>query len=66
MSGQALRTRDFDVHDGGSESNLVFCYGAESVVPPEDVMAFVKAAVDITEPWCQHAIRCSEDSAQCG
>lgn len=37
----------------GKETGLMFKYGSESQGPPGDVCDFVKAAVEITQPWLE-------------
>jgi hypothetical protein len=37
----------------GTESAMIWCYGAESLGPPPEVREFVIAAVEATNPWFQ-------------
>ena len=35
----------------GAEDGFGFAYGSESKGPPNDILAFVQAALEVTEPW---------------
>jgi hypothetical protein len=39
----------------GMENGFAFHYGSESEGPPQELVAFVAAAVQITEPWYERA-----------
>ncbi len=49
--GKACRLSLLFHREGGRELGLTYLYGSESEGPPEEIRAFVLAAIDATQSW---------------